>query len=308
VVKLWRAFAIFVLTGIVLKDSAAAEQTTIHLAAGQIVCRPGDFEGNLRQIERLSRQAADARARLCLFAEGAITGYVTDRAVLARAPTADGPAAARLRRLATELKMAVAAGTIEKTDGGFHVSCFVAMPDGRFVVQRKHGINDAERRAGLLSGPAERTVFEVDGVKMAVCICSDVGIPGVRDRLAEQGCQVLLVPTAGGGGREHIFHPADLEDPRRLAAYVKLMDDVCSVTSALGDCVQRRMAQVAVNLSGDDGRDHYHPGHSSIIDSRGRIVALLPGEYVIDYLAPRLIHGPVVVRSPRKVTSETRRP
>jgi predicted amidohydrolase len=151
-------------------------------------------------------------------------------------------------------------------------------------------------------------VFEVGGVKMAVCICSDVGIPGVRDRLAEQGCQVLLVPTAGGGGREHIFHPADLEDPRRLAAYVKLMDDVCSVTSALGDCVQRRMAQVAVNLSGDDGRDHYHPGHSSIIDSRGRIVALLPGEYVIDYLAPRLIHGPVVVRSPRKVTSETRRP
>ncbi len=72
--KLWRAFAIFVLTGIILEDSAAAEQTTIRLAAGQIVCRPGDFEGNLKQIERLSRQAADARARLCLFAEGAITG------------------------------------------------------------------------------------------------------------------------------------------------------------------------------------------------------------------------------------------
>ena len=152
---------------------------------------------------------------------------------------------------------------------------------------------------GLVTGPAERTLFEVDGVRMAVCICADVGIPDIRDQLAAQGCQVLLLPTAGGGGREHIYHPEDLQDPQRLAGYVKLMDGVCSVAAAVGDCTSRRMAQVAVNLSGDDGVDHYHPGHSSIIDSRGRIVALQPGEYVVDYLQPRLIHGPVVVQPPR---------
>ena len=64
----------------------------------------------------------------------------------------------------------------------------------------------------------------------------------------------------------------------------------------------RRMVQVAVNLSGDDGIDHYHPGHCSIIDSRGRIVALQPGEYVVDYLEPRMIHGQVIVQSPRRST------
>ena len=72
------------------------------------------------------------------------------------------------------------------------------------------------------------------------------------------------------------------------------MDAVCSVTSAVDDCVSHRMAQVSVNLSGDDGVELYHPGHSSIIDSRGRIVALLPGEYVVDYLEPRMIHGQVI--------------
>ena len=38
----------------------ADEPKTIHLAAGQIVCRPGDMEGNLRQIETLARQTAQA--------------------------------------------------------------------------------------------------------------------------------------------------------------------------------------------------------------------------------------------------------
>jgi predicted amidohydrolase len=272
---------------------------TIHLAAGQIVCRPGDIEGNLKQIRQLAEQAAKTGARLCLFAEGCITGYVTAEAVLAKAPRAEGPVVERLKQMAAELKIVIAAGTLERAEDGVHVSCFIAFPDGRLVVQRKHGVNDVERKAGLVPGPVERTIFEVDGVKMAVCICSDSGIPGIRDKLAAQGCQVFLLPTAGGAGREHIFHPADLENPQRRAAYVKLMDAVCSVVSAVGDCIDYRMAQVAVNLSGDDGVDHYHPGHSSIIDSRGRIVALQPGEYVVDYLRPRMIHGPVVVQSPR---------
>jgi predicted amidohydrolase len=276
---------------------------TIHLATGQIVCHPGDIKGNLKQIRALAQQAAQVGARLCLFGEGAITGYVYTPAVLTSAPRADGPVAERLKQMAAELKIVIVAGTIARFDDGPHGCCFIVMPDGRLIVQLKHGVNDAERKAGLLPGPVERQVFTVDGVKMGVCICSDSGIPGIRDTLAKQGCQVLLMPTAGGGGREHIYHPDDLRDPRRRAAYVKLMDAVCSVTSAVGDCIGHRMAQVAVNLSGDDGVDHYHPGHSSIIDSRGRIVALLPGEYVVDYLEPRMIHGQVIVQSPR--TNET---
>lgn len=284
--------------------SSLGPPKTIHVATGQIVCRPGDLEGNLKQIYELSRQAAAAGARVCAFAEGAITGYVAQPAILAKAPTSDGPVAARLKRMAAELNITIVAGTLEHVDRGTHVSCFIATPDGRFIVQRKHGLNEAEKKMGMITGPAERTIFEVDGVKMGVLICADSGIPNIQDTLARQGCQVVLLITAGGGGREHIYHPADLEDPQRAAKYVKLMDAVCSVTCSVGDCIGRRMAQVAVNLSGDDGVDHYHPGHSSIIDSRGRIVALLPGEYVVDYLEPRMIHGVVVVQQPRPMPAK----
>ena len=209
----------------------------------------------------------------------------------------------RLKRLAAEFKIAIAAGTIERSDQAYHVSCFIALPDGQLLVQRKHMLGPAELQAGFQTGPEERTFFEVDGVRMAVVICAETAIPDLRNKLAARGCQVMLLITAGGGGREHIFHPEDLQDPQRRTQYVKLMDAVCPVTSAVGDCVGHRMAQLAVNLSGDDGVDHYHPGHSSIIDSRGRIVALLPGEYVVDYLAPRLIHAPVVVQPPRTVAA-----
>ena len=68
------------------------------------------------------------------------------------------------------------------------------------------------------------------------------------------------------------------------------MDGVCSVAAAVGDCTSHRMAQVAVNLSGDDGVDHYHEFHGRAPSSTAAagLVALQPGEYVVDYLQPRL--------------------
>ena len=257
---------------------------TIHLAAGQIVCRPGDIDGNLEQIHDLATGRGGRRAAVpvCRGRDHRLR----DHAVRA-GRRADG-------RRPGGGTSETAGGRTEHHHRRRHArTCRPRHPrellhrDARRPVRRATQTPDQRCRTEGRTGsrPAERTLFEVDGVRMAVCICADVGIPDIRDRLAEQGCQVLLLLTAGGGGREHIYHPDDLHDPQRLAGYVKLMDNVCSVTSAVGDCVGRRMAQVAVNLSGDDGMEHYHPGHSSIIDSRGRIVALLPGEYVIDYLA-----------------------
>jgi len=52
-----------------------------------------------------------------------------------------------------------------------------------------------------------------------------------------------------------------------------------------------------VNLAGDDGIGLYHPGHSLILDSAGHVVAMHPGEYVAEYLAPVLIHGVISVPS-----------
>jgi len=272
---------------------------TLHVACGQIVCRLGDMEHNLAQVEALTVQAAEVGADLVLFGEGAITGYGLTDAVLADAPTADGAVMRQLRRLARENRIAVAAGTIERSRRGWHVSHFVVFPRGKPIVQRKHNLTPAERNRKIVPGPARRTLFDVKGVTCAICICADSGMPDIHNKLARRGCQVYLGPCAGGGPRKHMRTADDLENPRLRKRYIADMQKVCFAGDAIDQCVERHMALVATNLAGDDGIDHYHPGHSTIVDSRGRVVALVPGEYVAEYLCPRMVHGEIVVRKPR---------
>ena len=273
-----------------------------HIACGQLVCTVGDVAGNLDQIEMLSAQAAAAGARLILFGEAAITGYAYIEEVTRKALRADGPEAVRLAAIAKELEIAIAAGTLERSDEGLHVSHFVVFPvfpGSEMIVQRKHALTPSEKEAGILPGPEARTMFEVDGVKMAVCICADSGIPDINQKLAAQGCQVYLGPSAGGEGREFIFNMQDLEDEAKRALYLQKMEQVCFVGGGIEASLRHHMARVATNLAGDDGIDHYHPGHSSIIDGRGNLVALLPGQYIKEFLSPQMIHGEIVVRRSR---------
>lgn len=280
----------------------AAEKTQrIHVAAGQIVSTPGDVAGNLAQVAELTRTAAKAGARLILFAEGALTGYLLTPEMLGNALTADGPAAQKLLGIAKKNEAVVVAGTLERAGKKLHMSAFVAYPDGKLLVQRKHKLTPTELNAGLTPGPEKRTVFAVDGVKFAICICADSGIEDIQNKLVAWGAQVSLNPTAGGGGRKFMKHETDLEDPAQFKAYLKDMEKVCFMGGAIEVCYKHRLCMVACNLSGDDGVGNYHPGHAAIVDSGGKTVGLIPGEYVVEYLRPQLIHGEVVVRKGRKV-------
>lgn len=273
---------------------------TLHVAAGQIVSTPGDIAGNLAQVADLSRQAARAGARLILFGEGALTGYLLTPEMLPLALTKDGPAAQQLLGISRKHNIVIVAGTLERAARRLHMSAFVAYPDGRLLVQRKHRLTPTELNAGLTPGPEKRTVFTVDGVKCAICICADSGIDNLYNKLADQGVQLSLHPTAGGGGRKFMKHAADLDDPRRLKSYLRDMEKVCFMGGAIEVCVKHRLCMIACNLSGDDGVGNYHPGHAAIVDSGGKTVGLIPGEYVVEYLRPQLIHGEVALSKPRR--------
>jgi predicted amidohydrolase len=280
---------------------AIRKTQTIHVAAGQIVSTPGDIAGNLAQVADLSRTAARAGARLILFGEGALTGYLLTPEILPLALTADGPAARELLAIARKNGIVIVAGTLERAGQRLHMSAFVAYPDGRLLVQRKHRLTPTELNAGLTPGPEKRRVFSVDGVKFAICICADSGIEDIQNKLVDWGAQVSLNPTAGGGGRKFMKHAADLEDPKKLKSYLRDMEKVCFLGGAIEVCLKHHLCMIACNLSGDDGVSNYHPGHAAIVDSGGKTVGLIPGEYVVEYLRPQLIHGEMVVRKPRRV-------
>jgi predicted amidohydrolase len=273
----------------------------LHVACGQIVSRPGDLAHNVDQIGALAARAAAHGARLMLFAEGALTGYLLTPANLALAPTLAAPEVARLRTISQLNELVLVVGTLLRDDAGLHMSALIVYPDGQVLVQHKHCLTPKELAAKLVPGAEERVLFQVDGVTAAVCICADGGIKDIYNKLAARGCQIYVAPTAGGAGREYMMHSRDLADTERRKAYLASMEKVCFLGPALATCYQHRMALMACNLAGDDGVSNYHPGHSSIIDSRGCMVGLIPGEYAADYLRPQWIGGEIVVQAPQVV-------
>ncbi len=272
---------------------------TLHVACGQIVCRSGDAAGNLKQVRRLTTAAARAGARLVLFPEGALSGYLFQPDYVRRHALAVNSTPVRsLRVLSRRLRIVIAVGTIERAEVAFHVSHFILFPNGQVRIQRKHNLTDKEKAGGIVAGPEERVPFTVGGVRFGICICADSGIPNIWDKMAAQGCQVSCNPCAGGGGRKHMRKAADLANPVRRKRYLTDMEKVCFGGKTILRCHDQRMAMMTVNLAGDDGIGNYHPGHSMIFDSTGHVVAMQPGEYVAEYLAPVLIHGVISVAPP----------
>ncbi len=277
---------------------------SIRLACGQLVCSPGDLAGQVSQVETLSVAAAGQGARLILFGEAALTGYrIAPDEIACTVGVGDAPVKA-IRAISREHDIVIAVGAFEAAVGRAYISQFVIFPDGRITTQRKHRLSAAEREAGFTAGPKTRKMFMVDGVRFAVAICADSGIPGLRNIMARQGVQVYLHPCAGGAGREHSCQADDLENPAREKSYLTAMEKVCFVGSGMAIARRHRMALVTANLSGDDNFDHFHPGHSLITDSRGCLVALQPGEYVKEFLRPLFIMGDVVVQKPRTVATD----
>lgn len=266
----------------------------MRVSAAQIVCRPGDVAGNLRQVEMLSREAAKDGARFVLFAEGALTGYVFTPEILACALPFDGAEALSLSALSGELGIGIAVGTLEREAAGCRVAQWVFLPDGRSLSQHKHRLTAAECAAGILRGERERRLFVLDGLTFAVLICADNHIEGVDEELRAAGVDILCAPCAGGGKREWMRRPEELRDPEVFRAYAECLARVCFIGGGLDRNLRNNFGVIAVNLVGDDGIDSFHPGHSSISDCDGRLEALLPGDYVPAWHRPRLISGEIL--------------
>jgi predicted amidohydrolase len=258
---------------------------------------PGDIAGNLARMEPLARRAVEDGARLVLFGEGGVTGYRPD------APTvAAGDSTWRaLQAMASRLQSVIAAGFLERDGSAIHTTHGVFYPDGRVVAQRKH--MPAPGMEGLLpgweAGPAERTLFDVEGVPCAMAICADTGIPRLHDILARQGVRLLLVPTAGCGPRRFGFSETSLDEPAVFEEYLKRAESVVFPREAIVNCRRYRMALAACNQMADDGKDYFHPGHAMIVDGSGELAALIPGSFVFEHLRPNVAVGVIRPRPPR---------
>ena len=163
----------------------------------------GDIEGALRSAETALAAAGAAGAAAVVLPEVWLPGYnrpdVTDRA-LAR----NDPAFARLAAAARAAQTALVVGYAERAGAVVYNAALCLGPDGAELANyRKVQLYGPRERA--LYRPGERFVtFDLAGRRAALLICYDVEFAPHIARLAGEGVEVLLVPTANMAPFAHV--------------------------------------------------------------------------------------------------------
>ena len=267
----------------------------LHVAVAQINARAGDLAGNQQRMLRQIRSAAAVGVEVILFAETCMHAYDLAPETLALAEPLGGPLTRQLTAWAREYRLAILAGFWERDGERIYNSHAVARPHGSLGVQRKHNITPPEIEAGISAGPRERTVFEFNGVRTAVIICSDSGIEGLSDDLRGQRIKFRFCPTAGGGiiGDKPIpyLHETELADPANRETYHTYRGYVCITKPSMSEEECPVCGFAAANAMGFDGRGVTHMGHCIIVDNHRVLRAQIPGTNVIEHHQDQMVHA-----------------
>lgn len=271
----------------------------VRIAVAQPLVTPGDVVANIRAMAPLVAEAARRGAKLVLFSECGITGYDLQGVGAGAALSLDDPTLDKIAALARTHGLAIVAGLHERAAERLFNTAVVFFADGRRVVQRKHNLMEPERNVALVAAaPRDRTLFQVAGLRFAILICSDDGIPGIYEDLAAAGCDVMLLPTAGAGSVRLGFHQQELADPERRRKYSE-MAATCISCDGVERCLKLNVSVAACNQSGwNPATGYFHPGGSSIIDRTGAVAAVIPPRFVFEHLRPELAVG-IVSATPR---------
>ena len=259
----------------------------LRVASVQFESSQADKEANFQKIEAFARQAAEQGARLVVFPECCITGYwfirnlsVPQLAALAE-PIPSGPSTSRLVKLAQQLGITLGAGLVEAaTDGVYHNSYVVALPDGTVHCHRK--LHAFEHDA--IRGGTETTVFDLpEGFRVGVLICYDCNLIENVRLTALRGAEILLAPHQTGAVRSKNPHLMGLIERRVWDN--RLIDPAAIRREFTGDKGRGWLMRWLPARAHDNGMflifsngvgvddDEIRTGNAMILDPYGRILA-----------------------------------
>jgi len=154
---------------------------------------------NLVSTIELAHEAAARGVQLLIFPESA-SSRSDDMAVPPQGQALDGPFMSALIDALADSTMAVICGFTESTDDGRPHNTLVAFRSGEILaVYRKIHLYDAagvKESDSITPGDGPVVTFDVDGFRVGMMTCYDVRFPELARLLAEQGADILAVPTS----------------------------------------------------------------------------------------------------------------
>ena len=171
----------------------------MRLALCQCTPGPDDLEGNLARLRAAAREAAAQGADLLVFPEMYASGYNIGAARAAElAEDADGRIAGQVAQAARDCGLGILYGYPERNPAGkpYNSVQLIDRQGRRRAGYRKTHLYGALDRSQFSSSDEPPAVFELDGWKIGLLICFDVEFPETVRRLALEGADLVLVPTA----------------------------------------------------------------------------------------------------------------
>ncbi|MDA1192793.1 MAG: carbon-nitrogen hydrolase [Candidatus Poribacteria bacterium] len=168
----------------------------LTVGIGQFAPALGDVERNLAKIEELCVEAKHADAELLILPELALTGYTLKDMVPVVAQTLDSPIIRKLRDLSREVEL-VCGFAEESSDYRFYNAAAYFQNGAIRHVHRKvylptYGMFEEYRY--FASGERIRS-FDTPFGRAAILICEDLWHPSTSYITAQDGCDLLIVPS-----------------------------------------------------------------------------------------------------------------
>lgn len=165
-----------------------------RLAVGQV----GAALEPAARLEWVAQILQDLDADMLVLPELFACGYNVGDALKSRAEAADGPMSVAIGKLAQEHDIAIHYGYVEGADGVLFNSAQCISREGKMLGHHRKLMIPPGFEAAYFATGSETHTFEYRGVRFGMLICYDVEFPEAARRVAAQGVDVILVPTALG--------------------------------------------------------------------------------------------------------------
>ncbi len=172
------------------------DTTTIALV--QHVSTPGDVGASLKRIKHYAEQASKAGVELLLFPEASLTGYNNTLELNQEiAEAKDGQSAHEIASICKEHRLAIAYGFAERDDNLLYNSVQLIDENGSsLALYRKTHLWGDQDRTLFTAGDDLVPVVQWNGWRLGFLICYDIEFPETVRRLAIEGAELILNPTA----------------------------------------------------------------------------------------------------------------
>lgn len=172
--------------------------TKTTVAVAQVPVTMGDVARNLADMAGWVADAAAKEAKLVVFPECYLSGYMfaSREAALESAIDADGEELKAVRSLCERHDIEVVVGFLERSGEKLYNSAAVIAPSGIVGIHRKRHLPflGADR---FVDEPVEvsSSVFETRVGRVGVAICYEIRFPEVSRTLALEGADFIALPT-----------------------------------------------------------------------------------------------------------------